>query len=64
MVTRTFAERFRDSYEPGMSIDEYVDFFKSTQCFAEEGDEFGTLTEEELRQLSELVIEINEGGEG
>lgn len=64
MVTRTFAERFRDSYEPGLSIDEYVDFFKSTQCFAEEGDEFGILTEEELRQLSELVIEINEGGEG
>ena len=60
MITRTFAERFRDSYEPGLPVDEYVDFYKSTQCFAEEGDEFGTLTDEELRELAELVIEINE----
>ena len=60
MVTRTFAERFRDSYEPGLSVDEYVDFYKSTQCFAKEDDEFGSLTDDELRQLAELVIEINE----
>lgn len=61
VITRSFAERFRDSYEPGLDIDEYVDFFKQTQCFADEDDEFGSLTEEELRQLAGLVIEINEG---
>lgn len=60
MITRSFAERFRDSYEPGLPVDEYVDFFKQTQCFAEESDEFGALTDEELRELAELVIEINE----
>ena len=60
MITRTFAERFRDSYEPGLSVEEYVDFFKFAQFSAEEGDEFGSLTDDELRELAELVIEINE----
>lgn len=61
MVTRAFAEKYRDSYEAGMTIEEYVEFFKSCQPFAEEDDEFGKLDEADLRQLAELVIEINEG---
>ncbi len=61
MVTRVFAEKYRDSYEKGLNIEEYVEFFKSVQPFAEEDDEFGKLGDEDLRQLAELVIEINEG---
>lgn len=61
MITRTFAERFRDSYEPGLSIDEYVDFFKDCQLSAPDDEkEFAALTEEELQELAKLVIEINE----
>lgn len=61
MVTRAFAENYRDSYEEGLTIEEYVEFFKSCQPLAEEDDEFGKLGDEDLRQLAELVIEINEG---
>ena len=61
MVTRAFAENYRDSYEKGLTIEEYVEFFKSCQPLAEEDDEFGKLGDEDLRQLAELVIEINEG---
>lgn len=60
MITRAFAENYRDSYEEGLTIEEYVEFFKSCQPFAEEDDEFGKLDEADLRQLAELVIEINE----
>ena len=60
MVTRAEAERYRDSYEAGLTIEEYVDFYKECQRSAPEDEEFAAFTEEDLRQLAELVIEINE----
>ncbi len=60
MVTRAEAERYMDSYEAGLTIDEYVDFYKECQRSAPEDEEFAAFTEEDLRQLAELVIEINE----
>lgn len=62
MITRAFAERYRDSYEEGMTVEEYVDFYKDCQRSAPEDEEFAALTEEELRELAEMVIEINEEG--
>lgn len=61
MVTMEFAKRYADSYEPGLSIEEYIDFFKDCQRSAPEDAEFAALTEEELKELAGLVIEINEG---
>lgn len=63
MITRTFAERYKDSYEKGLSIDEYIDFYKDCQRSAPEDEEFASLTEEELKELAEIVIEINEEDE-
>lgn len=60
MITRAFAERYRDSYEEGMTVEEYVDFYKDCQRSAPEDEEFASLTEEELKELAEMVIEINE----
>ncbi len=60
MVTRAFAERYRDSYEEGMTVEEYVDFYKDCQRSSPEDEEFAAFTEDDLRQLAELVIEINE----
>ena len=60
MVTRAEAERYMDSYEAGLTIEEYVDFYKECQRSAPEDEEFAAFTEEDLRQLAELVIEINE----
>ena len=62
MITREFAEKYRDCYEAGMTIEEYVDFFKSCQSFAEEiGDvDFAKLNDAELAELAQAVIEINE----
>ena len=62
MITRAFAEKYRDSYEEGMTVEEYVDFYKDCQRSAPEDEEFAVLTEEELRELAEMVIEINEEG--
>ena len=31
MITRAFAERYRDSYEEGLAVEEYVDFYKDCQ---------------------------------
>lgn len=62
MITRAFAERYRDSYEKGMTVEEYVDFYKDCQRSAPEDEEFATLTEQELKELAEMVIEINEEG--
>lgn len=61
MVTRGEAERYRDSYEAGLTIEQYVDFYKECQRSSPEDEEFAAFTEEDLRQLAELVIEINEG---
>ena len=60
MITRAFAERYRDSYEEGLTIEEYVDFYKDCQRSAPEDEEFASLTEEELKELAQMVIEINE----
>ena len=62
MITREFAERYRDSYEKGLSVADYVDFFKDCQRSAPEDKEFFELTEAELAELAALVIEINEEG--
>ena len=60
MITRAFAERYRDSYEAGLTVEEYVDFYKDCQRSAPEDEEFASLTEEELKELAQMVIEINE----
>lgn len=60
MITRAFAERYRDSYEEGLTVKEYVDFYKDCQRSAPEDEEFAGLTEEELKELAQMVIEINE----
>ena len=62
MITREFAKRYRDSYEKGLSVADYVDFFKDCQRSAPEDKEFAALTEAELAELAALVIEINEEG--
>lgn len=62
MITRAFAERYRDSYEEGMTVEEYVDFYKDCRRSAPEDEEFAALTEEEPKELAEMVIEINEEG--
>lgn len=61
MITRAFAEKYRDSYEKGLTVEEYVDFYKDCQQAAPEDKEFAALTEKELAELAKLVIEINEG---
>lgn len=60
MITRAFAERYRDSYEAGMSIGEYVEFFHDCQKSAPEDEEFSALDDNDLRELAEIIIEINE----
>lgn len=62
MVTRTEAERYRDSYEEGLTVEEYVDFFEDCQRSAPEDKEFAAYTKEELEELAKLIIEINEEG--
>lgn len=39
MITRAFAKRYRDSYEKGLTIEEYVDFYKDCQHSAPENEE-------------------------
>lgn len=60
MITRAEAERYRDSYEAGLTVEEYVDFYKDCQRSAPEDEEFAAYTEDELRELARMVIEINE----
>lgn len=65
MITRAFAENYRDSYEKGMTIEEYVEFFHDCQKIAVEEDiepEFVALDDEDLRELAQMVIELNEEG--
>ena len=59
MVTREYAMKHRDCYEPDMSIEDYVEFFRDCQRSAPEDQEFAALSEEDLRELASLVIEIN-----
>lgn len=62
MVTRAFAENYRDCYEKGMTVEEYVEFFHDCQKIAVEEDvepDFVALSDEDLRELANLVIEIN-----
>lgn len=63
MITRAFAENYRDSYEKGMTVEEYVEFFHDCQKIAVEEDiepEFVALDDEDLRELARMVIELNE----
>lgn len=66
MISRTLIELTRDSYEPGLTIDEYVDFFHDCQkVSAAEHDKlydegFADLADEELRELAQEIIKINE----
>lgn len=65
MITRAFAENYRDSYEKGMTIEEYVEFFHDCQKIAVEEDiepQFVALDDEDLRELALMVIELNEEG--
>ncbi len=65
MITRAFAENYRDSYEKGMTVEEYVEFFHDCQKIAVEEDiepEFVALDDEDLRELARMVIELNEEG--
>lgn len=62
MITRAFAENYRDCYEKGMTVEEYVEFFHDCQKIAVEEDvepDFVALSDEDLRELAKLVIEIN-----
>lgn len=62
MITRAFAENYRDCYEKGMTVEEYVEFFHDCQKIAVEEDvepDFVALSDEDLRELANLVIEIN-----
>lgn len=62
MVTKEFAMNYRDCYEPGMSVEDYVEFFHDCQKIAVEEDvepDFVALSDEDLRELANLVIEIN-----
>lgn len=63
MVTMEFAERYRDCYEKGLTVEEYVDFFHDCQKIAVEEEvdpEFAALDDDDLRELAKMVMEINE----
>lgn len=60
MVTREIIERYRDSYEAGLTVDEYVEFFHDCIQAAPEDEVLSALTDEELRELAEAIIELNE----
>ena len=63
MISREMIEAARDCYEPGMTIEEYVEFFHDCQKIAvEEGKEpeFVALDDEGLRELAKEIIAINE----
>ena len=61
MITRAEAERYMDSYEKGMTISEYVDFFKDCQRSAPEDKVFAAYTTAELEELAKIIIEVHEG---
>ena len=60
MITRAFAENYRDSYEAGMTVEEMVEFFHDCQKSAPEDKTFANLNDGDLKELAEMVIEMNE----
>jgi hypothetical protein len=63
MITEHLIDLARDSYEPGLTIDEYVDFFHDCQKIAVEEEvepEFAALDDGDLKELAKIVIEMNE----
>lgn len=63
MISREMIEAARDCYEPGMTIEEYVEFFHDCQKIAVEEDvesDFVALDDDGLRELAKAVIAINE----
>lgn len=60
MITKAFAENYRDSYEAGMTVEEMVEFFHDCQKSAPEDTKLAALNEKELEELARFVIEINE----
>lgn len=80
MITRAFAEQYRHTYEKGLTVEEYVDFFHDIQHDMKSTDwedyierhgmdnyerekTFESLDDDDLRELAEMVIELNEGEE-
>ena len=79
MITREIIEMHRDVYEKGLTVQEYVDFFKDTikhfkwyvdeprtsqeRKYREIWEEVEQLTDEELAELAEAIIELNEEDE-
>ena len=79
MITREMIEMQRDVYEKGLTVQEYVDFFKDTikhfegyvdeprtsqeRKYREIWGEIEQLTDEELAELAEAIIELNEEDE-
>ena len=61
MITRAEADRYMDCYEKGMTISEYVDFFKDCQRSAPEDKDFSSYTTAELEELAKIIIEAHEG---
>ena len=58
MITREMVEMYKDSYEKGMSVEEYVEFFHDCIKATPEGtDPIRNLSEEELKELAEVIIE-------
>lgn len=60
MITEAFAERYKDSYEAGMSLEEYVEFFQDYQKSAPEDKEFAALSEDDLRELAQRIMDMQE----
>lgn len=61
MITRNLVEMYRDSYEEGMTVEDYVEFFKDCIKATPEGtDPIRTMTDEQLAELAEAIIELNE----
>ena len=60
MITRAFAENYKDSYEAGMTVEEMVEFFHDCQKSAPEDKTFANLNDGDLKELAEMVIEMNE----
>lgn len=64
MITRDMVEMYRDSYEAGLTVEDYVEFFKDCIKATPEGnDPIRTMTDEQLAELAEAIIELNEEDE-
>lgn len=57
MITREMVEMYKDSYEAGMTVNEYVEFFKDCIKATPEGKEpIRNLSDDELVELAETII--------